>query len=403
MNAPICRPRRSCHGRWLAWIPDSCPPGVSAGCPARLSGAAGRKSPGLQANLAPAPAVFSCGGGTASNSGLRRENWGDVVLLSNYRRRTALAVGLAVTLAAGAATAPGAVALAAARQPSAPARADATRAICKSAAHPGLAARISRGITAAMRGRSSVVGIAVDDRVKGVTCSFQQDRHFYSASVVKATILAALLRKLAVEHRYLTAAQQALATQMITESSNSAASALWAEVGHPALQHFLHLAKMTQTGLGPDGYWGLTRITSHDELILLKLLTSKNSVLDNASRAYELSLMARVIPSERWGVPAGAPEGVTVHVKNGWLPYPVADDWHINSIGSFSGHHRDYMIVVLTTNSPTMVYGVDTVQGIAEVINRDLNEGVTDVIPASAPYPSWGIPDEQIPAPAASS
>jgi hypothetical protein len=324
-----------------------------------------------------------------------------LVLRGNYLPRTALAVGLAAALAAGAATAPAAAALAAARQPTTPP--PTTVAICRSAAHPGLAARISRGIVAAMRGRSSVVGIAVDDRVKGVTCSFQQDRHFYSASVVKATILAALLRKLMQEHRHLTAAQQALATQMITKSSNSAASALWAEVGHPALQHFLDLAKMKQTGLGPDGYWGLTRITSHDELILLKLLTSKNAVLDNASRAYELSLMARVIPSQRWGVPAGAPAGVTVHVKNGWLPYPVADDWHINSIGSFSGHHRDYMIVVLTTNNPTMVYGVDTVQGIAEVINRDLNEGVTDVIPASAPYPSWGIPDEQIPASAARS
>ena len=105
--------------------------------------------------------------------------------------------------------------------------------------------------------------------------------------------------------------------------------------------------------------------------------------------------MARVIPAQRWGVPAGAPADVTVHVKNGWLPYP-GDDWHINSIGSFSGRHRNYMIVVLTADNPSMTYGVDTVQDIAEVINRDLNEGVTAVIPASAPYPSWGTPDEQI-------
>ena len=186
---------------------------------------------------------------------------------------------------------------------------------------------------------------------------------------------------------------------MITVSDNNAASALWAQVGRANMQHFLNLAKMNQTVLGPGGAWGLTQLTAHDELLLLKLLTSKNSVLDQASRDYELSLMARVIPSERWGVPAGAPADVTVHVKNGWLPYPVSSDWHINSIGSFSGHHHNYMIVVLTTRNPTMAYGVDTVQLIAKAINGGLNAGVKDVIPASVPSPSWGIPDEPLPAP----
>jgi hypothetical protein len=350
--------------------------------------------------------------------------------------RAALITSLTVTLIAGAAAMP-AAAGAGARHPSGPARvtsplrlartaatgAGATRgaaaqagaarsaaagaagatgakaAICRSAAHPALAARISRGIKAAISKRSSIVGVSADDRITGVTCAFQPDRHFYSASVVKATILAALLHELAVKHQFLTKAQAALATKMITVSDNNAASALWAQVGRGNLQHFLDLAKMKQTVLGPGGAWGLTQLTAHDELLLLKLLTSKNSVLDQASRNYELSLMARVIPSERWGVPAGAPADVTVHVKNGWLPYPVSSDWHINSIGSFSGHHHDYMIVVLTTRNPTMAYGVDTVQLIAEAINRGLNAGVKDVIPAAAPSPGWGTPDEPVPAP----
>jgi hypothetical protein len=106
--------------------------------------------------------------------------------------------------------------------------------------------------------------------------------------------------------------------------------------------------------------------------------------------------MAHVTPSQRWGVPAGAPANVAVHVKNGWLPQPT-HGWRINSIGSFSGHGRDYMIVVLTWNNPTMTYGVNTVQAVAEVINRMLNPGVTTVIPPSKPYPSWGTPDEEVP------
>jgi len=308
-----------------------------------------------------------------------------------------LTIALGVAAPAGARAADAAQGSQAARAAQAAAAAT-TASICQSARHPVVAARMSSRILAAMRGRSSSVGLAVYDRVSGLTCKFHPHWHFDSASVVKVTILSALLRKLQQEHRGLTAQQKELATEMITVSDNNAASTLWAETGRPSLQHFLDLAGMNETQLGPGGYWGLTQITAHDELTLLELLTLTNPVLSNASRNYVLGLMARVIPSERWGVPAGAPADVTVHVKNGWLPQPT-HGWRINSIGSFSGHGRDYMIVVLSQDNPTMTYGVNTVQAIAEVINRALNPGVTSVIPASRPYPSWGQPDETIPSP----
>jgi beta-lactamase class A len=268
--------------------------------------------------------------------------------------------------------------------------------ICQSARHPVIAARLSTRILAALAGRSSVVGLAVDDRVNGITCKLRPHWQFDSASVVKVTILSALLRKLQQEHRSLTAAQRKLATEMITVSDNDAASTLWAETGYPSLQHFLDLAGMNETVLGPDGYWGLTLITAHDELTLLQLLTSTNTVLTTASRNYVLGLMARVVSYERWGVPAGAPTDVTVHVKNGWLPLPT-HGWRINSIGSFSGSGKNYMIVMLTDDNPTMDYGVDTVQAVAEIINHALNPGAASVIPAATPNASWGKPDEQIP------
>ena len=272
----------------------------------------------------------------------------------------------------------------------------ATAGICQSARHPVIAARMSRRILAALAGRSSVVGLTVDDAVNGITCKLHPHWQFDSASVVKVTILSALLRKLQQEHRGLTAAQRRLATAMITLSDNNAASTLWAETGYPSLQHFLNLAGMNETVLGANGYWGLTLITAHDELTLLKLLTSANSVLTAGSRNYVLGLMARVVSYERWGVPAGAPTDVTVHVKNGWLPLATLG-WRINSIGSFSGAGKDYMIVVLTDDNPTMAYGVNTVQDVAEVINHALNPGAASVIPAATPNSSWGKPDEQIP------
>jgi len=274
--------------------------------------------------------------------------------------------------------------------------------ICQSARHPAIASKMSDRIIKALAGRSSVVGLAVDDRVTGITCKLRPHWQFDSASVVKVTILSALLRKLQQEHRSLTAEQRKLATAMITLSDNNAASTLWAETGYPSLQHFLDLAGMNETVLGADDYWGLTLITAHDELTLLQLLTSTNTVLTAASRDYVLGLMARVVSYERWGVPAGAPTDVTVHVKNGWLPLPT-HGWRINSIGSFSGSGKDYMIVVLTDDNPTMAYGVNTVQDVAEVINHALNPGAASVIPAATPNASWGQPDEQIPARSAGS
>lgn len=272
----------------------------------------------------------------------------------------------------------------------------ASSAICQSSSHPALAATLSRDIRAALRGRVSAVAVGVDAPGHRLVCWLNSSRPFDSASVVKVTILGALLRKAEDQHRYLTAGEAALAKVMITQSDNDAASDLWAELGHRYLQHFLNLAGMTQTVLGPDGAWGLTHITAYDEVLLLRLLLRPNHVLDNASRAYELGLMAQVIPSQRWGVPVGAPTRLTVHVKNGWLPL-ATHGWRINSIGAFTGYHGGYSIVVLTQDNPTMAYGITTVEAVAKVINRDLNPGVKSVVPRSAVSPQWGKPDEAMP------
>jgi beta-lactamase class A len=269
--------------------------------------------------------------------------------------------------------------------------------ICSSAVHPRLAARLSRNIRSALATRQSTVALRVDDPADGLGCWLRGSRHFDSASVVKVTILGTLLREAMTQHRYLTSWETRLATTMITRSDNNAASALWAHVGRGRLRYFLGRADMHQTRLGPGGYWGLTQITAHDELLLLRLLLSKNRVLDTRSRDFALNLMAAVIPSQRWGVPAGAPTMFTVHVKNGWLPLDPYG-WRVNSIGCFTRPHRSYSIVVLTQANPTMAYGVRTIEDAAEVINRALNHGAGPVIPASTPGPGWGIPDEHIPA-----
>jgi beta-lactamase class A len=268
---------------------------------------------------------------------------------------------------------------------------------CRSSAYHALAARLDRDIDRALHRRVSAVAIGVDDPRLGLQCWLNGSEHFDSASVIKVTILSALLRKAQEQHRQLTRTEAALAQEMITESDNDAASDLWVDVGRHDLQRFLNLAHMAQTHLGSGPYWGLTQITAYNEVLLLRLLVNRNAVLDTSSRDYVLGLMARVIPSQRWGVPAGAPTGLTVHVKNGWLPL-YAEGWQINSIGAVTGRGGGYRIVVLTRDNPTMIYGIDTVQAVAEAVNRDLNPSARSRVPAEAPAGSWGTPDESIPA-----
>ena len=215
---------------------------------------------------------------------------------------------------------------------------------------------------------------------------------------MKVTILGALLRKALDQHRFLTGTEAARLRAMITRSDNAAASALWAELGHGALQHFLNLAGMRHTVLGPGGAWGLTQITAPDEILLLRLLLKPNAVLSPNSRSYALQLMAQVIPSQRWGVPAGAPTNLTAHVKNGWLPR-ATHGWRIHSIGCFTGHGGGYSIVVLTQDNPGMPYGITTVQAIARVINRP-EPGRNGTRPGIAAVPVVGYARRANPGPA---
>jgi beta-lactamase class A len=263
-------------------------------------------------------------------------------------------------------------------------------------AKAGLAAKLSSDIAAALRGRSSTTAVALYDRTTGTKCTLNAQKRFDSASVVKVTVLGALLRQAKEANRRLTEREVRLTTAMITKSDNDATTALWRQLGVSRIKHFLTLAGMTQTVPGANGYWGLTQITATDQLKLMALLTSSNSVLGKDSRDYALRLMNKVVPDQRWGVPAGAPAGVTVHVKNGWLPRST-HGWRIHSVGAFTGTKHDYGIVVLTQDNSTMNYGVATVEAVARRVHKDLNPTAT----ASSLYadtPAFtATPDETIP------
>ncbi|MEU9288510.1 serine hydrolase [Streptomyces sp. NPDC048275] len=253
----------------------------------------------------------------------------------------------------------------------APAAAATTPTVSCTSSKAGLAAKLQKDITAALTSRKGTVAVGLYDRTTKTSCSLRGSTAYDSASVVKVTVLATLLWDAKKHNRYLTSREQSLATAMITKSDNASTSTLWKQLGVTKVKGFLTAAGMTQTKPGANGYWGLTQITVRDEQKLLRLITAKNSVLSDNSRAYILKLMGKVISSQCWGTPAGVPSGVSVHVKNGWLSRST-HGWRVHSVGTFKGGGHDYMITVLTHGNSTMNYGINTIQGVAKVIHKDL-------------------------------
>ncbi|NKQ25697.1 serine hydrolase [Streptomyces galbus] len=251
-----------------------------------------------------------------------------------------------------------------------PAAATAPAVTCTSA-KPALATKLKKDITAALATRKGTVAVGVWDRSTATTCTLRASTAYDSASVVKVTVLSALLYDAQAAHRSLTTREKTLATNMITKSDNASTSTLWKQLGLTKIKKFLAAASMTQTKPGANNYWGLTQITVTDEQKLLRLLTAHNAVLTDASRSYVTTLMGKVVADQRWGTPYGRPANVSWHVKNGWLQR-ATQGWRVHSVGTFKGGGHDYTITVLTHGNSTMSYGITTIQGVAKVVHRDL-------------------------------
>ena len=244
-----------------------------------------------------------------------------------------------------------------------------------------------------LSGREGTVLAAVYDLGTGRTWRIGRGQPQAEASVVKLDVLETLLAERGQGSGSsapasalpalpaLPVTDRALTARMIEDSDNDAATSLWYEVGGAArIRSFNARAGLTRTvpsscvvcpGFGWPG-WGLTTTTPEDQIALLRQLVRPSSLLSPAAREYALSLMENVIPAQRWGVSGGVPPGVTVALKNGWLPLRGPDDWQVNSVGWVSGGGRDYLMAVLSTGNPSAQYGIDTISRLAAMVWRQM-------------------------------
>jgi beta-lactamase class A len=227
-------------------------------------------------------------------------------------------------------------------------------------------------VTAYLQSQNDDINAALYDLDTGQLSLYRSDALEYTASIVKVDILATLLHQAQQQGELLNDEDQDLATTMIENSDDDAATDLWDAIGQQAgLSAFNGLIPLPGTVPGTDGYWGATTTTGANQVALLRQLVQPSRFLDPASQSYELGLMENIESDQAWGVSAGVPSGVTVALKNGWLPLEDDGDWQINSIGWIDGDGRDYILAVLTKSNNSEGDGIDAIQGLSELVWDD--------------------------------
>ncbi len=209
------------------------------------------------------------------------------------------------------------------------------------------------------RTRRGAVGFAVIDS-KGKLRGYQMNRQYRCASVLKAMLLVAYLRRDPTPGP----GMRSTLRSMIEYSDNDAAEAVYRIVGDSGLTEVARRSGMRN--FGANGWWSLSMITPADQA---RFFYSMDSVLPRRSRPFARELLSNVISEHSWGIPKAArPVGWKVFFKGGWRDTPSGQLVH-QAARLERGKER-IAVVVMTDGDPTQGYGIETVRGVAERLLR---------------------------------
>ncbi len=225
--------------------------------------------------------------------------------------------------------------------------------------------RTVRAYNAQRPGRAGVMAL---DLRTGWSFGENEKARFVSASIMKVDILTGLLLQRQNDRRGLSENEKDLAKQMIRESDNSAADALYAQSGYGSgIRKANQRLGLTQTTPFQTS-WGSSLTSPADQVRLLGALAA-GGPLDASGRQYILGLMGSVLREQAWGVSAAARPGERVALKNGWTPvHEQGSGWAINSIGRITGPDHDFLVAVCSGENPTMESGITTVEHMADLV-----------------------------------
>ncbi len=207
------------------------------------------------------------------------------------------------------------------------------------------------------RARGGEVSIAVVD-TEGRLRGRRAGRRYVSASIVKAMVLVAELRRLRRERLPIDGETEELLRAMITASDNDAADVIYSRSGDAGLEEVARLVGMRRVQLG--GHWTATQVTAAD---MARFFARLRGLVGPHHRRLALRLLASVIEEQRWGLPRAA-AGWHVHFKGGWRATGSGELVHQGAW--LRGPKGGLAIAVLTDGQPSQLYAIHTVRGIAD-------------------------------------
>lgn len=207
------------------------------------------------------------------------------------------------------------------------------------------------------RERGGQVSFAVVDS-EGTLRGRAERRRYVSASVVKAMLLAAEVRRLRRASQALDDGTAATLRAMITYSDNAAADSIYSRVGDAGLYAVARRARME--GFTVDGYWANAQITAED---MARLFASLDVQMAGPNRVFALGLLGSVIPEQRWGIPAAVGGRWAVRFKGGWRATELGALVH--QVAELRDGDTRLALAILTDGQASQDYAIETVSGIA--------------------------------------
>ena len=211
--------------------------------------------------------------------------------------------------------------------------------------------------------RAGHVGFAVFDLVGRLHHSGGGGRAAM-ASTFKVMLMVAYLRQDDVRHRDLTAYEKSLLKPMIRRSDNAAATTIRDMLGPGPILALAERARMKHFRY--DAIWGQCQTSARDQAFFMRTL---RRYVPNRHWSFAKNQLAKIVPSQRWGVGKVEPDGWKLHFKGGWgsgsglVDHQVAllrrDGWRLG-------------VGVLTEDNPSHKYGKETLEGVYRRLLRGL-------------------------------
>ncbi len=224
------------------------------------------------------------------------------------------------------------------------------RAVARAAAY--LATRIGHTAFAVVDSQGRLSGVRVHDT-------------FFTASVVKAMLLVAYLRRLHDRGQHkVDGYSNSFLYPMIHISDNNAATQCWSIVGDSGLYSVARAAAMTDFSV--SGLWGSALLSPADQA---RFFFEMDSLIPREFVGYARFLLSTIIAWQTTGIPVVArPLGYMVFFKDG--SEPVGSAQLVHQVARLEGHGRTFAIAVMTDGDPTTGYGIDTITGVTQALLR---------------------------------